>query len=40
VSLPDRRRWRRLTRTALVRVVDAGFTEIPPGTTTTVAWFA
>jgi peptidyl-tRNA hydrolase len=40
VSLPDRRRWRRLTRTAPVRVVDAGFTEIPPGTTTTVAWFA
>ncbi len=39
VSLPDARRWRRLARTAPVRVVDAGYTEIPPGTTTTLAWF-
>ncbi len=39
VSLPDARQWRRLARRAPVRVVDAGYTEIPPGTTTTLAWF-
>lgn len=40
VEHPDRARWAELTATAPARVTDAGFTEIAPGTVTTLATWA
>lgn len=37
VTLPDAREWALLAAAAPVRVTDAGFTEVPAGTDTTVA---
>jgi peptidyl-tRNA hydrolase len=37
VEHPDRSTWTELAETAPVRVIDAGFTEIAPGTVTTLA---
>jgi peptidyl-tRNA hydrolase len=40
VEHPDRTRWAELAETAPVAVADAGFTEIAPGTVTTLAMWA
>jgi peptidyl-tRNA hydrolase len=40
VGDPPVREWRLLLGSAPVRVADAGFTEIPPGTVTTVAYWS
>ena len=39
LTFPDEAAWADLVRCAPVRVTDAGFTEIPPGTDTTLAWW-
>lgn len=37
---PDKRLWADLDDVATTRIHDGGFTEIPPGTNSSVAWFA
>ena len=39
VITPDAETWQRLSRRAPVTVRDAGYTEVPSGTTTAVAWW-
>lgn len=39
VISPDRDAWQRLLRRAPVTVRDAGYTEVPSGTTTALAWW-
>ena len=36
---PDQTLWRSLDQLAEVHIHDGGFTEIPPGTNTTLAWW-
>jgi peptidyl-tRNA hydrolase len=38
VLRPDAAGWRTATRQAVVRVRDAGYTEVAPGTVTALAW--
>ena len=40
VLVPDRASWSRLERRAPVAVHDGGFTEVPRGTRTALAWWA
>lgn len=37
---PDERLWTALDDVATTRIHDGGFTEIPPGTNSSLAWFA